>query len=128
MENKDKRKLQGDELTFFYNILYQHESEGNHNGFKLRKLPKNLRQVLCPSAGNISKSNELNKVYFVGKTAADFLRHIRNSFAHCNIQYDKKKNSYVLSDEYRKKCTMYGQIEKEILENIITILNKTRNK
>ena len=126
MKDIINRKLKGDELSFFYNILHQLETDDNLKGYSLKRLPKKLRSVLYPNEGNISKTDELNKVLFKGKGASDFLRHLRNAFAHCNIIYDKNNNTYILYDEYRNQYSMYGCVEKEILEKIITTLINTR--
>lgn len=126
----EKFKLKNDELRFFYDFLFQYESDINHKGFNARKLSKDLRKVLANSQKNIRKPKDSNLILYTGKTVIrDFLRHLRNAVAHCNVQYISNKNSFILYDEDKEgKCSMYGQINKALLYKLIDVIYKTRKK
>lgn len=123
-----KTKLSEDELQFFYNFLFQYENDVNHKGYNSRYLNKELRSLLDNKQKNIKKPKETNLILYTGKTViADFLRHLRNAVAHCNIQSDSQKASFVLYDEDRSgKCSMYGIINKAVFYKLLSEINKTR--
>jgi len=124
-----KSKLDNNELQFFYDFLFQYENDKSHKGYNSRYLSKELRAVLVNDQKSIKKSKETNRVLYTGKTViADFLRHLRNSFAHCYIQSNNSKSLFVLYDKDRSgKCSMYGVVNKAVLYNLIREINKTRN-
>ncbi len=123
-----KSKLDNKELQFFYDFLYQYETDVNHKGYNSRYLSKDLRKILNNKQKVIKKSKETNFILYKGKTViADFLKHVRNSFAHCNIQSSSQKNSFLLYDEDNsRKCSMYGNINKAVFYNLINEINKAR--
>lgn len=124
----EKFKLENDELSFFYDFLFQYESDINHKGFNAHKLSKELRKVLANSQKNIRKPKDSNLILYTGKyVIRDFLRHLRNFEAHCNVQSVSHKNIFILYDEDKEgKCSMFGQINKAILYKLIKEINKTR--
>ena len=125
-----KFKLKNEELQFFYDFLYQYEKDENHKGYNSRYLSKDIRAVLSYNQKDIKKSKETNLILYTGKTViSDFLRHLRNAFAHCNIQSNSQKSYFVLYDEDRGgKCSMYGNINKAVFYKLISEINKTRKQ
>lgn len=60
-------------------------------------------------------------------TAHHFLRHIRNTYAHCNINivYEGRKHNkfYILKDyEMNEKLSMSGKIRSDLLWKMIHLL------
>jgi len=127
---KLKSKLEGDEVLLFYDFLYQYEKDSNHKGYNSRYLSKELRKVLMNNQKDIHKSQNTNAILYTGKTViADFLKHLRNSFAHCYIQSNSQKACFVLYDEDRSgKCSMYGIVNKALLYKLLKEINKTRKQ
>ena len=125
-----KSKHENDELLFFYGFLYQYEKDANHKGYNSRYLSKDLRAVIDNHQKDIKKNKSNNLILYTGKTVvADFLRHLRNAVAHCNIQSVTEKNTFILYDEDRSgKCTMYGSINKPLFYKLISEINKTRRQ
>ena len=79
----EKFKLENDELSFFYDFLFQYESDINHKGFNAHKLSNELRKVLANSQKNIRKPKDSNLILYTGKyVIRDFLRHLRNTVCH----------------------------------------------
>ena len=127
---KTKPKLQDEsELKFFYDFLYQYENDENHKGYNSRYLNKELRSILKHKQKSIKKPNEKNIIlYSGGSVVADFLRHLRNVFAHCNIESVNEKMIFVFYDEYKGKCTMYGKIDKSLFYKLMKEIEKTRRQ
>lgn len=63
--------------------------------------------------------------------AFHFLRHIRNAFAHANINKIRRKNkSYLIIDDYNKngKQTMHGEIKEDLFFQFLeTVTNSLKN-
>ena len=127
---KQKFKMENEELRFFYEFLYQYEKDDSHKGYNSRYLSKDLRTVLSNKQKDIKRFKETNLILYTGNTViADFLRHLRNAFAHCNIQSNSQKASFVLYDEDKSgKCTMYGNVNKAVFYKLISEINKTRKQ
>jgi len=126
-KNRIKGKLEGSELSFFYDILYQYENEADHKGYNYYALDKDFRQKieLSYKQKNIVKHNRKNTICYTGNTKiSDLIRHIRNSFSHGNILSDT--HQFTFYDEYGGKCTMYGKMDKPLFFRLIKELNKTR--
>ena len=45
-KNHNKGKLEGSELSFFYDILYQYENEADHKGYNYYALDNDFRQKI----------------------------------------------------------------------------------
>lgn len=69
---------------------------------------------------------EKNTVVFSssGSRCVDFIRHVRNAFAHGMIL--KQGNTYELIDIYRKHLTMRGRIGVNLLRELIEKIEETR--
>ena len=130
-QNRVKTCLEEDEAFFFYKILYQYENEENHKGYDIRYLSKELRSIIDSKGKgkNITKPKTKNTICYTGSTViADFLRHIRNAFAHCNIGSSKSSLTFSFYDEYQGRCTMSGSMDKAVFYNLIKEIKKTRKK
>lgn len=117
------------EIEFFYNILSQYESESNHKGYNYSRIEKVLQEKIQLELKKtpIVKPKEKNSFYYSGSSkAADFLRHVRNAFAHCNIFSDDTANTFSLYDEFRGECTMSGSMSKPLFYKLIKQLKDTR--
>ncbi|MBQ4483410.1 MAG: hypothetical protein II934_00155 [Prevotella sp.] len=128
-QKRTKICLEDGELSFFYKILYQYESDSHHKGYDLRYLSKELRSMinLKGKQTNITTPKTKNTLFYTGNTViADFLRHVRNAFAHCNIGSSKNSLTFSFYDEYQGKCTMDGSMDKAIFYRLIKEINNTR--
>lgn len=69
---------------------------------------------------------EKNTVVFSssGSRCVDFIRHVRNAFAHGLIV--KQGNTYELTDISRKRLTMRGRIGVNLLRELIEKIEATR--
>lgn len=123
-----KFKLEDYELRFFYNILYEYESDKSHKGFNAHYLSRGLRATLAHKQKDIQKTKDSNLILYTGKSVIrDFLKHLRNAIAHCNVQSNSSKESFTLFDEDRNgKCSMYGRINKAIFYKLLNEIFKTR--
>lgn len=117
--------LLDEEIMYFAKLMLRYESKikKDPNGYNIRKLAKflqrnNITLVHKTKPANFN-GNEKNTVVFSshGSACVDFIRHIRNAFAHNNIQ--KVKNTYQLYDEYKKSPTMKGSIGTNLLKKLI---------
>ena len=119
----------GKEIECFYNILSQYESETNHKGYNYSRIDKTLQAKinLEIKKSPITNPKEKNTIYYTGSLkAADFLRHVRNAFAHCNIISDDNSMTYFFYDEYKGLCTMIGSMNKTLFKKLIKELKDTR--
>lgn len=124
-----KFALRGNEVEFFYSILSQYESEKNHKGYNYSRIDKGLQAKisLFLKTSPIAKPKDNNTIYYTGHTkVASLLKHVRNSFAHCNITSDDKENTFSFYDEYNGLCTMSGSMDKTLFKKLIYEINKTR--
>lgn len=129
MSKRTKYILQGGEVELFYSILSQYENEKNHKGYNYSRIDKALQAIikLEIKKSPIVKPKENNTVYYTGSLkAADFLRHVRNSFAHCNIISNNNANTFSFYDEYQGYCTMSGCINKPLFCKLIKEFKNTR--
>lgn len=128
-QKRSKTRLDPNEADFFYEILFQYENDVNHKGYNIRYLSKELRSKidLKGKQTNITAPKTKNTLYYTGSTViADLLRHVRNSFAHCNIGSTKDALTFTFYDEYQGRCTMAGSMDKAIFYTLIKEINKTR--
>ena len=117
--------LSDEEIMYFAKLMLRYESKikKDSNGYNIRKLTKflqknNIKLDHKTKPANYNR-NDKNTIVFSshGSTCVDFIRHIRNAFAHNNIQ--KVKNIYQLYDEYKKSPTMVGSIGINLLKKLI---------
>lgn len=140
--NKIVCALSEKEISYFYNLLFRYEQEycQNPNGFDIRRADVFIKNNHITLVYNNKKKksfvikdhNKTNTIMFKhtkNSVPMSLIYHVRNAFAHGQI-IDKGTN-YVLYDIYGKKdnYTMYGVIRKELLQNLINLLedNKREN-
>lgn len=129
MEKRTKSKLIDDELVYFYELLYEYESDDNHKGYNSRFLSKDLRSVLKNKQSSIKEPKTRNTILYSGSSVIkDFLRHLRNAVAHCNVKSIDSTNTFEFYDEYQGRCTMAGSVSKTIFYQLIKEIRKTRKQ
>lgn len=130
MKKRVKHALEGSERDFFYDLLAKYESESNHKGYNYSRVDKGLQAKVnleCKKKVPVNKPKDMNTFYFTGNSkSADFLRHIRNAFAHCNIYSNDNMATFSIYDEHQGKCTMDGSMNKADLYKLIKEIYKTR--
>ena len=121
------------ELLFFTKLMLRYETEikPNPKGYDIKN--KELTRFLRAKGITLDykKKPELyqgekNAVVFSssGSRCVDFIRHVRNAFAHGLIV--KQGNTYELTDIYRKQFTMRGRIGVNLLRELIEKIEATR--
>ena len=126
---RTKTHLEKEEMSFFYEILFLYENDDNHKGYDIRFLSKELRSKidLKGKRTNITAPKAKNTLCYTGSTViADLLRHVRNAFAHCNIGSSINSLTFTFYDEYQRRCTMAGSMDKAIFYSLIKEIKKTR--
>lgn len=126
---KNKYKLEKEDLSFFYDILYRYEKEDKHNGYDYRLVDKKLKNkiTLLHNQKSISTPKTKNTIlYSGGPIIPALLRHVRNAFAHCNIRSTEGGLTYSFYDEYQGNCTMSGTMDKAIFHGLIKEIQKIR--
>lgn len=127
-------KLSNQELKYFYDLLFRYETEicENKTGYRIKdkELTKFLKgknvKLKYKNVDKIQEHDEKNTIYFTSNTSVcfDFIRHVRNSFAHCLLL--KEKNNYIIQDKYKKKYTMYGMIGQNLLKELIEKMESSK--
>ena len=117
--------LSDEEIKYFAKLMLRYESKikKDPKGYNFRKLTKFLRKnnitLDYKTKPTDYNGNEKNTIIFSskGSKCVNFIRHIRNAFAHNNIT--KVKNTYQLYDEDKKIPTMKGSIGTNLLKKLI---------
>ncbi len=133
--------LSNPEKLFWANLLIYVEQEvkSNPKGFNIKN--KSLTQfckqngiVLEPKesskqllALNPGKDKNILRFKYSGSACASLLRHLRNAFAHFNINKDAKGN-YELCDKYNGSLTMTGHIKPKLLFALVEQIKAIRSK
>ena len=121
------------ELLFFTKLMLRYETEIKPNSKGYGITNKELTRFLRSEGITLDyrKKPELyqgekNTVVFSssGSRCVDFIRHVRNAFAHGLIV--KQGNTYELTDIYRKHLTMRGRIGVNLLRELIEKIEATR--
>lgn len=123
------------ELLFFTKLMLRYETEikSNPKGYDIKS--KELTRFLRAKGITLDYKKrpelyrgEKNTVVFSshGSRCVDFIRHVRNAFAHGLVV--KQKNWYELSDFYRKQLTMKGCIGVNLLKELIEKIEATRKR
>lgn len=125
--------LNDKELIYFSRLMLRYEAEikKDSKGFSIKKLKPFLqkKQITLDYKNKVETYNDAkNTIVFAndGSACVSFIRHIRNAFAHNQIQ--KVKNEYLLSDKYRNKPTMSGRIGVNLLKALIAEMENTRKR
>lgn len=129
---KGNNTLSDQEMARFSKLLFLYERElrNNRTGFNLNKIKKFLHEksIALIYNGNVVEQTKKNTIAFSSSISVcfDFIRHVRNAFAHAQII--KEKNSYILIDiKNGKELTMHGSINKELLPKLIDEMLNTRS-
>ena len=133
--------LSNPEKLFWVNLLIYVEQEVKHNprGFNIKN--KSLTQfcrengiAIEPKEGskqlpalNPGKDKNTIRFKYHGSTCAALLIHLRNAFAHFNLNKDTKGN-YELCDKYNGSLTMTGHIKPKLLFQLVEKIKDTRQK
>ena len=121
------------ELLFFTKLMLRYETEIKPNpkgyGITNKELTRFLRSegiTLDYKKKPELYQGEKNTVVFSssGSRCVDFIRHVRNAFAHGLIV--KQGNTYELTDISRKRLTMRGRIGVNLLRELIEKIEATR--
>lgn len=131
--------LSNPEKLFWANLLIYVEQEvkPNPKGFNIKN--KSLTQfcrenkiVFEPKKGskqllalNPEKDKNTIRFKYHSNACAAFLRHLRNAFAHFNLNKDAKGN-YDLCDKYNGSLTMTGYIKPKLLFQLVEMIKATR--
>lgn len=125
------------EIEFFYNILYKYEHE-SLAGYQDKEVEKLIGSKVTlddkhKDGENITteKKNCLQFPYRKYKCRS-ILNHVRNAFAHGNIQSIENDSAFLIQDysDGRNKttCNMLGIINKKDFYELIDTMEKTRKK
>jgi hypothetical protein len=127
--------LNKDEIEFFYKILYKYEHE-SHAGYQDKEVEKMIGSKVTlddvhKDSENITteKKNCLQFPHRQNKCIT-ILNHIRNAFAHGNIQSIENNTEFLIQDysdkKVRSKCNMLGIINKKDFYELMDAMEKTR--
>lgn len=122
-----------EETLFLYKLLlYVEEAKRKKEfaGFSVKN--KYVREYLQTKGISLvqcrkpQKHDEKNTIKFkVSKSLCwDLLVRIRNAFAHGTLT--KNDNCYLLTDVYKKECTMYGNLSSSLLCGLIDVITTNR--
>ncbi len=126
----EKNTLADKEIIYFYKLLFRYEKviSKNPKGFRYYKIENFLEKhsINLDYKNPVKEHFEKNKIIFKQRDSicVCFIRHVRNAFAHGLIT--KEKNIYTIIDYDKKKLTMYGRINKELLSELIKEMENTR--
>ena len=138
MEVVMKQSLNKEEIFFFYNLVFKYEHE-SHAGYQDDKVVEEIGSEVVFDYNHrngecITKEmdNVLKFTLYHNNLCWAILYHIRNSFAHGNLQSVDNDTFFLIKDfsdkSVRKKCNMLGKIEKNKLYRLIDIIEQKRNK
>lgn len=126
------------EILFFYNLLFKYEHESKA-GYKDDEVEEQMGDMVQLDAnykdGDNITDEQMNCLKFSpyrkNKCWA-ILRHIRNAFAHGNIQSVEGDTAFLIKDysdrSKRSKCNMLAKIDKQIFYNLISTIEEVRDK
>lgn len=132
-------ELSDEEKLFWADLLlyYEQKVKPNTTGFSIRN--KELSEFIKINGIelNIKKTEEMaglkeetrkNAFHFtcIENVCADFLRHMRNAFAHGRIEKDRK-GDYKLTDKKGSVLTMIGYVESKLLMELVKKMKSTRS-
>lgn len=126
------------EILYFYDLLLRYEYE-SYTGYQDKEVFKKVGGKIIFDDKHVQGENitqETDECFrFVpfGQTICGaILYHIRNSFAHGNLQSIENDTKFLIKDysdkKKRRKCNMLGKISKIELYALVDIMNKTRKK
>ena len=133
--------LSNQEKLFWANLLIYVEQEvkPNPKGFNIKnkgltQFCRENRIVIEPKKGskqllalNPGKDKNTIRFKYHGSACAAVLIHLRNAFAHFNLNKDAKGN-YELCDKYNGSLTMTGHIKPKLLFQLVEKIKDTRQK
>ena len=131
---KFQSNLNGFDLKFFYEVLYQYEKEkkGNHKGYYYNALEKSIKDSV-----QIINKTKTKKVAFKMPTFCNtivinsysicvpLLTHLRHALAHACIEVDG--NDYVINEKCNPKCKICGRVNRSVFKKFIRAIVGTRN-
>ena len=137
MEVIMKQNLSNEEIVFFYNLLFRYEHE-TLAGYKDDDVMRVIGSKIVIDDNHTDdeilsyvKDNCIQYAYRKNKCRA-ILRHIRNAFAHGNIQSTEKYSVFIMKDyddpSKRKKCNMLAKVNKGYFYELIDAMESTRKK
>lgn len=132
-----EQTLNKEEIEFFYQLLYRYERE-SHAGYQdetvLGLIGSKIEiDDMHNDKENISTEKD-NCLQFPHRRfkCLTILYHIRNAFAHGNIESIENGSTFLIKDfsdkSKRSKCNMLGKIDKNLFYELIGIMESTRKK
>ncbi len=117
------------DLLFFSKLMLRYEKDIKKKkalGYNIKN--KEICKFLKSKAITLDRKTkpyvhcEKNYIVYTSYESAcvDLIRHIRNAFAHGQIQIDK--NCYLLEDYYKNKLSMYGRINTKYLIELLDLI------
>lgn len=135
---KKASNLEDNEVLYFYNLLYILERETQYDGFNIQRIDKNLKRTVHLNSDfikdrSIPKPSVKNTINFRGRRqkTKQFLKHIRNSFAHGLIE--SRGNAFYFLDmpsgkNPEKDATMQGCMSKITFYKLMKAIVKTHQR
>lgn len=130
-----KHNLSKDEIEFFYKILYKYEHE-SLAGYQDKEVEKMIGSKVAfddkHKDGENITTEKKNCLQFPFRKyiCRSILNHVRNAFAHGNIQSIENDSAFLIQDysdgKKRSTCNMLGIINKKDLYELIDVMEKTR--
>ena len=130
---KYKYNLRIDDLTYFYQILYQFEKENCHCGYDYSKVNAKVKSKI-----NLVHDTKKKKISFImppasnnlvlkgcGSISYPLIKQVRNAFAHALIEVEADK--YIINKELNSKCKLCGIVEKEVFKELLNAIQSTRS-
>ena len=129
-------KLSKDEIAYFYELLYKYEYD-SRAGYQDDKLDTSVDADVSlddkhQKNDNITVSidNTLQFTPYYNNKCWAILYHVRNAFAHGNIQSVDNDNSFLIQDfsdkKKRQKCNMLAKIEKTKFYDLIKAIESAK--
>ena len=129
-------KLSSDEILYFYDLLLKYEHE-SYTGYQEKKVLEKFEGKIGFDDQHTKQENitqETDDCFrftpFAHNKCAAILYHVRNSFAHGNLQSIDNDTKFLIKDysdtKKRQKCNMLGIISKELFYELVDFMNKTR--
>lgn len=128
--------LSNKEILCFYDLLYrfEHSIKRNPTGYKINRTEVNAfikkNSIVLDTKSKVVVHFDKNRILYScsnKKQVYEFIRHIRNSFAHGLIS--KIENYFIIQDINPKGVVnMYGIIDSNLLFPLIGVLENTKKQ
>lgn len=133
-----RQTLNKDEIEYFYNLLFKYEHEPSYAGYQDARVLDAIGSKIEIDDNHeddeniINEKNNCIQYHRRRYKCRAILRHVRNAFAHGNIQSVDNDSAFLIKDyddpQGRTKCNMLAKAKKDYLYELIDVMESTRKK